>query len=87
VDDLAQQANMSVSNFHKHFKEIARCTPIQYIKRLRLIKAKLLLAHDDLNVSQTATAVGYKSLNQFSRDYKSFFGSSPKQDNQPVSAA
>ncbi|SIS90133.1 AraC family transcriptional regulator [Neptunomonas antarctica] len=80
VEALAVRANMSVSNFHKHFKEVTRCSPLQYLKRLRLIKARLLLSHDDLNVGQTARAVGYKSINQFSRDYKSYFGTSPKQD-------
>jgi AraC-like DNA-binding protein len=83
VESLADQANMSVSNFHKHFKEVTRCSPLQYLKRLRLIKARLLLSHDDLNVGQTALAVGYKSINQFSRDYKSYFGTPPKQDVRP----
>lgn len=77
VAELARRANMSVSTFHQHFKEITRTSPLQYIKRLRLLKAQQLLARDRLNVTQTAVAVGYRSVAQFSRDYKRYFGSSP----------
>ncbi|MBU2711273.1 AraC family transcriptional regulator [Zooshikella harenae] len=80
VEQLARRANMSLSTFHHHFKQVTRSSPIQYLKRLRLIKAQLLLSHDEFNVTQTASAVGYKSINQFSRDYKRYFGVSPIQD-------
>ncbi|WP_166264579.1 AraC family transcriptional regulator [Marinobacter caseinilyticus] len=83
VEHLARQANMSVSTFHQHFKQVAGSSPLQYVKRLRLIKSRLLLSHDDLNVNQTAAAVGYQSVHQFSRDYKRFFGVSPINDRQP----
>lgn len=82
VEVLAQDANMSVSSFHQHFKQVTRATPLQYLKRLRLIKARQLLSHDDLNVNQTADAVGYRSVAQFSRDYKRTFGASPLQDRR-----
>lgn len=82
VEVLARDANMSVSSFHQHFKQVTRATPLQYLKRLRLIKARQLLSHDDLNVNQTADAVGYRSVAQFSRDYKRTFGASPLQDRR-----
>lgn len=82
VELLARDANMSVSSFHQHFKQVTRATPLQYLKRLRLIKARQLLSHDDLNVNQTADAVGYRSVAQFSRDYKRTFGASPLQDRR-----
>ncbi|WP_020409068.1 AraC family transcriptional regulator [Hahella ganghwensis] len=82
VDQLARQANMSVSTFHQHFKQVTRASPLQYLKRLRLIKAQLLLNQNELNVTQTASAVGYKSVNQFSRDYKRYFGISPTYEKR-----
>ena len=80
VEALAKQVNMSVSTFHHHFRQVTRSSPLQYLKRLRLIKARLLLSHDELNVNQTAHAVGYQSVPQFSRDYKRYFGASPVKD-------
>jgi AraC-like DNA-binding protein len=82
VEQLAEQAHMSVSSFHQHFKEVTQSSPLQYIKRLRLLKAQMLLSRDDLNVTQTAELVGYRSVNQFSRDYKRYFLVSPLQDKR-----
>lgn len=79
VEQLAQQASMSVSTFHQHFKQITRASPAQYLKRLRLIKAQQLLLQHHHNVNQAALAVGYRSVPQFSRDYKRYFGESPLQ--------
>lgn len=77
IDTLARQANMSNSTFHQHFKQITRASPGQYIKRLRLLKAQTLLTQHHHNVNQAAVAVGYRSVSQFSRDYKRYFGDSP----------
>ncbi len=77
VEALASQANMSLSTFHQHFKQITQTSPLQYLKRLRLIKAQQLLVQEAYNVNQIAEAVGYRSVSQFSRDYKRCFGTSP----------
>ena len=80
VEQLAEEANMSVSSFHHHFKNIAGSSPLQYLKRLRLLKAQMLLNQGHLNVSQISLEVGYKSVHQFSRDYKRYFGAPPTKD-------
>nr|WP_163504025.1 AraC family transcriptional regulator [Halomonas socia] len=79
VEEMARQANMSLSTFHQHFKQIVHSSPLQYVKRLRLIKAQQLLMQDVRNVNRAAAAVGYRSVSQFSRDYKRYFGASPLQ--------
>ena len=40
VVDLAREAGMSVSSFHKHFRDITSNTPLQYQKELRLMEAR-----------------------------------------------
>lgn len=79
IEQLSQQAMMSVSTFHQYFKQITHASPAQYLKRLRLIKAQQLLSQQHHNVNQAALAVGYRSVPQFSRDYKRYFGESPLQ--------
>lgn len=86
VEQLAKQANMSPSTFHQHFKQITRTSPTQYVKRLRLIKAQQLLLQDNHNVNQAATAVGYRSVPQFSRDYKRYFAEPPLQHRRQEQA-
>lgn len=87
VEDMADKASMSVSAFHKHFKAVTQSAPLQYLKQLRLIKARLLLVGDSIQVGQVASRVGYRSIHQFSRDYKSYFGRSPSQDRQATLAS
>jgi len=80
VDALARLANMSASTFHEHFKRTTLASPIQYLKQLRLIKARALLIAEPLNVSQVAHRVGYQSSSQFSREYKRYFARSPVEE-------
>jgi len=82
VEQLAEDANMSVSSFHHHFKAIAGSSPLQYLKRLRLLKAQMLLNQGFKSVGQIALEVGYKSVHQFSRDYKRYFGLPPTKDKR-----
>ncbi len=77
VETLARCANMSPSTFHEHFKRCTLVSPVQYLKRLRLIKAQQLLVTEGLGVAQAALRVGYQSASQFSREYKRYFGCSP----------
>ena len=80
VETLAREANMSVSNFHHNFKAVTATSPLQYLKRIRLHQARLLILQGEHNVSTAASQVGYSSLSQFSREFKRCFGTSPTHD-------
>lgn len=77
VETLARCANMSTSTFHEHFKRSTLLSPVQYLKRLRLLKAQQLLLGEGLGVAQVAHRVGYQSTSQFSREYKRYFQRNP----------
>lgn len=79
IPTLAREEEMSVSSFHTHFKKITSHTPLQYIKKIRLNKAKDLIAKQRYQVNDTAYSVGYESISQFSRDFKNYFGYPPKE--------
>ena len=79
VEELAKAEDMSVSSFHSHFKKITAYTPHQYIRRMRLNKAESLISQDNLNVNEVATKVGYEDASQFSKEFKKYFGYSPKE--------
>lgn len=78
ITTLAEEEDMSLSSYHRHFKQITSYTPLQYIKKIRLNKAKDLIANKCFQVNDTAYEVGYISVSQFSRDFKSHFGYPPK---------
>jgi transcriptional regulator GlxA family with amidase domain len=73
-------ADMSVAAFYRHFKAITAMTPIQYQKRLRLLRARWLLLFETHNAAAIAFTVGYESASQFSREYSRLFGLPPARD-------
>jgi transcriptional regulator GlxA family with amidase domain len=80
VEPLAAMADMSVAAFYRHFKAITAMTPIQYQKRLRLLRARWLLLFETHNAAAIAFTVGYESASQFSREYSRLFGLPPARD-------
>jgi hypothetical protein len=49
---------MSVSAFHHNFKLVTASSPLQYLKRIRLDRARRLMALDGYNAGTAARAVG-----------------------------
>ncbi|WP_438482422.1 AraC family transcriptional regulator [Oleiharenicola lentus] len=77
METLAREAGMSVSTFHAHFKTVTSSSPLQYLKTIRLHKARMLMVHDGMNAAGAALRVGYESASQFSREFKRHFGDAP----------
>jgi AraC-like DNA-binding protein len=77
IETLARDAGMSVSTFHAHFKAVTASSPLQYIKAIRLHKARLMMVHDGVGAAEAALQVGYESASQFSREFKRLFGATP----------
>jgi AraC-like DNA-binding protein len=80
VESMSKRAGMSVAAFHYNFKLVTGSSPLQYLKRIRLDRAKRLMLHDGYNASTAAKAVGYESASQFSREFKRQFGVTPMED-------
>jgi len=80
IERLAKELDMSSSTFHSSFKAVTDISPLQYIKNIRLHKARTLMIQDGLNATIAATQVGYESPSQFNREYKRLFGVTPSKD-------
>jgi len=79
VEQLAKTAHLSVSAFHRAFKEITSDSPMQYLKKIRLTKAKDFMVQENMKAYIAADKVGYESPSQFSREFKRYFGQSPAE--------
>jgi AraC-like DNA-binding protein len=77
IERLATECGMSVSTFHARFKEITHTSPLQYLKSIRLHKARLLMLRENMTAGAAAARVGYESSSQFGREFKRLFGLSP----------
>lgn len=80
TEELARRAGMSASVFHHHFKQVTAASPLQYLKQVRLHRARSLIAYEGCNAGAAAAQVGYESASQFGREFKRLFGVSPVQD-------
>ncbi len=80
IEHLAQVADMSPSSFHVHFRAITTLTPLQFQKQVRLIEARRLMLAEGAIIAQAAHAVGYESIQQFTREYGRMFGLPPARD-------
>jgi AraC-like DNA-binding protein len=79
VEVLAQEAGMSVSSLHHHFKAITAMSPLQFQKQLRLQEARRLML-TGMDAALAGHRVGYESPSHFSRDYSRLYGAPPVRD-------
>jgi len=87
VEELARESAMGISSFHRAFKEVTGDSPVQYLKKIRLLKAKGLFVFEGKQVSEAAYEVGYASPSQFSREFKRYFQVPPSAaETLPYSA-
>jgi AraC-like DNA-binding protein len=81
---LADEARMSASSLHHHFKAVTAMSPLQYQKRLRLQEARRLILSASIDAAAAGHSVGYDSPSQFSREYRRLFGAPPLRDAERV---
>jgi len=77
VERIARHVAMSPSHFAHRFRSVARTSPIQYLKSVRLRRARVILLSEGARPAEVAARVGYASVSHFSRDFKARFGQSP----------
>ncbi|QIB27366.1 helix-turn-helix transcriptional regulator [Caloranaerobacter azorensis] len=77
IKNIAWNLNMSESNFSLYFKKIMGISPKDYLKNIRLSKAKELLKEH--NVTEVAYSVGYENISHFIKLFKNKYGITPKQ--------
>jgi LacI family transcriptional regulator len=79
VKDLIGVAAMSRRGLHKAFLESLGRTPGQELQRIRIERAKRLLAESRHKMEVLAGMCGFQSANTFSISFKQATGMSPKQ--------
>ena len=79
LQDLANVVGLEKTYFLKKFKALTGTTPMAYTRDLRIRRAKELLVFSDMNVTQIAEAVGFRSIHYFTRRFTDQEGMSPSQ--------
>lgn len=76
VDTLGKQANMSKSTLTRLFKTQIGVSPLEYVIRLRLRKAKEILSQTK-NIKEACFSAGFNDVNYFTRLFKKREGVTP----------
>ncbi|MEJ5149513.1 AraC family transcriptional regulator [Comamonas sp. MYb396] len=84
---LAHEAGLGAAAFHHHFKAVTRVSPMQYLKSIRLHQGRLLMMRRGMTAAAAASAVGYESPSQFSREFKRLFGLPPQAEVERIKHA
>ena len=77
LDKLCSMVIMSQSKLQKGFKCVHNTTVSNYIRDVRLEKAKNLLLNSDLNVSEIVYSVGFTSRSYFCKIFKQKYKANP----------
>ncbi len=77
LQELASELNLSYSWFRKTFKEYTGHAPANYFQRLKLLRARRLLAETQLPIKEIAFSLGYKSTEHFFAIFKKSTGCTP----------
>ncbi|HKV20262.1 MAG TPA: AraC family transcriptional regulator [Mycobacterium sp.] len=78
VTTLAEQVNLSPSAFSRLFRDVTGQSPYQFVKEMRLGRARELLIEGRLGVADVSRTVGYASVSHFIKEFRGRFGSTPR---------
>lgn len=79
LPDVAAQANLSPYHFLRVYKRTYSETPHEFLTRLRIERAKTLLAGGNHNVTEACFEVGFSSLGSFSALFAHRVGIPPSE--------
>ena len=79
LPDVAAQANLSPYHFLRVYKRAYGETPHEFLTRLRIQRAKTLLAKGSHNVTEACFEVGFSSLGSFSNLFAYRVGLPPSE--------
>ena len=77
MQDIAVKCNYNPSYFSRIFREFTGVSFTEYLKRVRIEKASVLLANTPMQVLDVCYEVGYSDKTKFFRHFKELCGSTP----------
>ena len=77
LESVAEKVSMSQRNFIRRFKQVTGVSPMAYVHRIRIDRAKHLIERGGRNTQQIAERIGYSDVAHFRRIFKRMTGQSP----------
>ncbi|MDW3195033.1 MAG: two-component regulator propeller domain-containing protein [Cytophagales bacterium] len=86
VEQMAEELSLSRSQLYRKIKALTGLKTNEFIRNIRLEKAKELLAQPNTNVNAVSHKVGFSSASYFTKCYKDHFGILPTQEMDGLKA-
>ncbi|OZG70860.1 hypothetical protein BTA51_23775 [Hahella sp. CCB-MM4] len=77
VNEMAEESGNSVRSLHRKCLNAFALTPAQLLTKLRLERARSLLAQHELSIKNVATQCGFNQTGSFTKTFGKHFGVSP----------
>lgn len=79
LDDISMEMNISPYYFSKLFKDATGINFVEYMTKVRIEKAKILLKDQERTMKEICLEIGYSDPNYFSRIFKKSTGITPTE--------
>lgn len=85
VEEMAESVNMGRTAFYEKIRELVGVSPSDFLRHIRMQRARELVTHSKLTISEIAYSVGFTDPKYFSKCFKKETGMTPSEyrDKQP----
>lgn len=82
--DVADEFLLTQRTLFRRIKDTTGMTPENYLKRLRLVSARVKIKSTEESITDIAFMCGFSDSNNFTTSYKQVFGLTPSQERKRV---
>ena len=79
IQHICQSLNLSRTQLYRKFRSLTNQTVTQYLRTLRLHKARNILSGKQVTVAEAAYKTGFRNVSHFSRTFTREFGINPSE--------
>ena len=84
IDEIAIKCGLSQQHLSRIFKKYIDTTPLNYLIKLKMNRAAVLLLGTDFTISQIAQSLSYNDQFYFSKVFKKIYGVSPLEYRKSI---
>ena len=77
VEGIADMMNIDRTTLYRAFVKIMKCSPAEYLLRIRLERAAEYLKKTNLPIVQICFSCGFNDANYFCKIFKKYYGATP----------
>ncbi|QCR35685.1 helix-turn-helix domain-containing protein [Nissabacter sp. SGAir0207] len=78
--EVAERFHLTQRTIYRQIKETTGLTPEAYLKRLRLVSARVKIRETEMPITDIAFLCGFSNSSHFTSSYKRLFGVTPSQE-------